>query len=67
MSQLRTIRCDVCNLTETEKSPGAGFPGWGALQGIQFDSDIINPELCPAHLAEVAEFTHQLRDKERSK
>lgn len=63
MSQKRIICCEVCGLEYQETAPGAGFPGWGALHGVSFNG-VQNPELCPAHLAEAAEFLYRLRDKE---
>lgn len=64
MSQLRTIKCDVCGRTYAEAEPGAGFPGWGMLHGVAFD-DAPNPELCPAHLAAAADFLYKLRSQEK--
>jgi hypothetical protein len=53
---LRTICCDApgCDKRLQENEPGAGFPGWGALQGIALDGK-ENPALCPEHLAKLAD------------
>lgn len=56
---LRTIHCDVCGMTQTENMPGAGWPGWGELRGVQING-AVNPCLCPQHLAVLA----QVLDKE---
>ena len=45
----RTIVCGVCGKRETEQAPEAGWPGWGALQGIVLNG-VPNPHLCPEHL-----------------
>jgi hypothetical protein len=50
---LRTITCDVCGNSATETTPGEGWPGWGALQGIKLNG-VDNPNLCPKHLAAAA-------------
>jgi hypothetical protein len=54
---LRTICCDIpgCKSASQEQAPGAGWPGWGALQGIAIDGK-DNPSLCPGHLEQVANF-----------
>lgn len=46
---LRTIKCDLCAVTETEKEPNAGWPGWGELRGVVLDNSHC-PALCPVHL-----------------
>lgn len=57
---LRTIKCDVCGATYTEERDGAGFPGWGALQGVALDG-VPNPSLCPKHLQAAAQFVDDMR------
>ncbi len=54
---LRTITCDApeCKHLEQEQAPGAGWPGWGAIQGIAIDGK-ENPSLCPRHLKAIADF-----------
>lgn len=61
MSVLRVIRCDVpgCGTKCTESEPNAGWQGWGALNGVELNG-VANPNLCPAHLAQVAEFLDTL-------
>jgi len=49
MSIKQIIQCSVCGKEEIEKETGAGFTGWGALQGISLDGE-DNPTLCPIHL-----------------
>lgn len=61
MSVIKTIRCDVCKKTEQEKEPNAGWPGWGALQGINLNG-VDNPNLCPTHLGHVAELLSHTAD-----
>ena len=58
---LRQIKCDVaaCSVVLTEHEPNAGFPGWGALHGVMMNGS-VNPNLCPACLAKVAEFMDKL-------
>ena len=60
MTILKTIMCDVCSATATEKTPGDGWSGWGELKGIILDG-ASNPSLCPACLKEVANFTDSLK------
>jgi len=54
MSVLRTIKCDVpgCEETYTEETPSAGWPGWGAINGVNWNG-ADNPNLCPIHLEQV--------------
>lgn len=56
----RIIRCDVCGAEYTEEIDGAGFPGWGALHGVEFNGS-PNPNLCPKHLGEMAEHMDKLK------
>lgn len=47
---LATITCDVkdCNASETEKTYGSGWQGWGSIQGIHnpaTGADVAN--VCP--------------------
>jgi len=60
---LKTVTCDICGEDYQELRSGDGFPGWGQLQGIALDG-IDNPYFCPTHLAVVANFVSNLRDKE---
>lgn len=57
MSILRTIRCNYpnCRVEQGEKTPNAGWPGWGSLNGLQ-DSETGDTEmhLCPEHLKRAA-------------
>jgi len=59
---LRTIKCDICGISYTEDREGAGFPGWGALQGVSLD-DVSNPSLCPGHLAMFGEYADKLKQE----
>lgn len=59
---LRTIKCDLCGAVYTEQGDGAGFPGWGALQGVTLDG-VANPCLCPEHLAAAAGFVDSLKQE----
>jgi hypothetical protein len=52
---LRTIKCDVCGETATEKKPNEGWQGWGAIQGVSRNG-ADNPNLCPYHLAEIMDW-----------
>lgn len=61
---LRTIKCDVCGALHTETEEGAGFPQWGALQGISLN-DAINPSLCPKHLTIIADYLDKLTNEEQ--
>ena len=58
---LRIITCDIkdCQTRYEEVRTGAGFPGWGQLNGIVLN-DIPNPSLCPKHLAQIAAFVDNL-------
>lgn len=58
---LRTIKCDICGESYTEERDGAGFPGWGSLQGVTLNGT-ANPTFCPGHLAQVADFVDSLED-----
>lgn len=54
----KTIVCDITGQSHTETKPGAGFPGWGQLQGmfIRRDEDglvISDPCLCPDVMVEL--------------
>ena len=62
MAILRYIKCDVegCQETKAEEQEGHGFDGWGAVNGIALNGH-ANPNLCPKHLALVAEYTDKLR------
>lgn len=58
---LRLITCDIvgCQARHEEKSPGEGFMGWGQISGIVLNG-IPNPQLCPIHLAKLAEIADSL-------
>lgn len=54
MSVTRKIQCNApgCPATEEEKTPGAGWPGWGVLQGKANDeTGETDFHLCPVHLS----------------
>ena len=56
---LRKIICNVpgCGNTTEETSAGAGWPGWGVLQGRVDDATgETDFHLCPAHLGAVFQF-----------
>lgn len=55
MAILRNIECDVCHATQQEQEANAGWPGWGAVQGVQLNG-IPNPSLCPDCLTKVMVF-----------
>ncbi len=59
---LRTIKCDVCGTEFTEPKDNDGFAGWGAIMGIALNG-VANPNLCPEHLAAVADFVDSLGKK----
>jgi hypothetical protein len=61
MTIRRQIECDIpgCTAKFIETSPGEGWTGWGALQGISLNGK-DNPCLCPDHLKAAAEFTSGL-------
>ncbi len=52
---IRKIECDICHVTAEEITANAGWPGWGALHGIELDG-VQNPTLCPSCLAKVASY-----------
>lgn len=58
---LRTIRCAVCGKTHTEAAPNVGFPGWGAVHGVELNGE-ANPTLCPEHLASVMNYIEELKN-----
>lgn len=60
MPIIQSIRCDVCGAEMDESQPGAGFPGWGALQGIDLDG-VENPSLCPGDLGRLGQFADDLK------
>jgi len=60
MTILRTITCDICGKTETEKTTNSGWMGWGAVQGINFNGE-PTPNVCPEHIAQIADFMDKLR------
>ena len=60
--QLRTVSCDVaeCGMVYTESSPGAGFPGWGLVAGLQnSETGESVAHLCPMHLQRVAQILRE--------
>lgn len=57
----RIIKCDICGLEMEEPVAGAGWPGWGGLNGIAMDG-VSNPNLCPEHLAATADFVDGLKE-----
>ena len=56
MSILRTIRCNVCDTTYTEKVFNEGFLGWGMIQGRQSPEYGDTFHLCPDHLNSIFDF-----------
>lgn len=61
----RIIKCDFekCGKLLIEQTPGAGFPGWGVLQGRKKEKGKINMDkaemqlhLCLTHFAAVLKF-----------
>jgi hypothetical protein len=63
MSILRTIKCNVegCREIYTEQGPGAGFPGWGVLQGRQNEKGETECHLCPKHLDMVFKYVEEVK------
>lgn len=62
MSISKTIRCEVCRMSEQAAGVGGadGWRGWGQLSGIALDG-AANPELCPSCLASVAAYVDQMK------
>ena len=62
MGEIRILKCDVENCKERteEVSEGAGFPGWGHVEGIAnvLDGKMISTRayICPLHLLRIKEF-----------
>lgn len=52
---LRTICCDVCKAESRESEPGAGFPGWGGIKGVELNK-VVDPNFCPQCLALIMNF-----------
>ena len=61
----RSIICAVCMKKSTEHFPGAGWPGWGNINGVELNGK-ANPILCPTHLSKVMDFIDGLADKNKS-
>lgn len=61
---VQTIKCDVCGAEYAEEVNGAGFPSWGALQGVVLDG-VGNPNLCPKHLKAMAKFMDDMKKEYR--
>lgn len=61
MSMTRIRRCDVkgCEAELEEEVWGQGHDGWGQLLGIVLDG-VSDPNLCPEHLKQVADFVDSL-------
>ena len=52
---IRTIICFHCGIKQEETNPNAGWPGWGAIHGVQIDGT-INPDFCPECLSVIMNF-----------
>lgn len=75
--QKRIMKCDICEIENTETGFGTGFPGWGSIWGItRTDSKSKTNDmpaepridLCPTHLSQIAQFLTTLeKDIERER
>lgn len=52
---LRTIICGICDKKYTEETEGAGWPGWGTVQGISPTTIAV----CPEHLLELVDWINK--------
>lgn len=71
MGMVRTIQCDICEQTESEKEYGAGWPGWAIINGIAAVTPIKGESLteenmrfilCPEHCGVVTNFLTDLQN-----
>ncbi len=71
MPMVRTIQCDICEQTESEKEYGQGWPGWAIINGIAAkepnDTKSLTQEnmqfiLCPEHTIDTSNFLTDLQD-----
>ena len=65
MAEVRTVYCDVpgCKEQFQEMVYGQGFPGWGAIQGIQNrETGTVQFMLCPECLNRVKKFVLKKED-----
>ena len=54
----RTVCCDMCGVVQEEAKLDAGWPGWGAIQGVALDG-VACPALCPECLAILMTFIEE--------
>lgn len=63
----RTITCDLTGLSYTEERAGAGFPGWGQMQGMVVKNEkgetIDDPCLCPEIMQKVSNYICELKNE----
>lgn len=55
MAIVRTIVCDLCNASQAEPAPNAGWVGWSCFQGVKIN-EAENPNYCPTCTAKIADY-----------
>lgn len=72
MPMLRTNKCDVCGIAETESSYGIGWQGWSILNGIAAEkpkegepltNENMSMTLCPQHTSELADILTKMQEE----
>jgi rubredoxin len=57
----RSIECDVCGWVLNEAKDGAGWPGWGQINGVNLNG-VDNPNLCGMCLSRVMDFVDNMEN-----